>query len=111
MKRIFLAGVAVLLLTAPTLGQSTIITTAPAPVITIAPEQRTQIRTYVVERRVPAIPLRERVVVGATLPTEVELVAVPTEWGPDLVRYRYVYTDNRVVLVEPSSRRVIQVIE
>ena len=48
---------------------------------------------------------------GATLPTEVELHAVPNDWGPGLSRYRYVYSGDDVVLVEPSTRRVIQVIE
>ena len=39
------------------------------------------------------------------------MVEVPSDWGPDLVKYRYVNWDNRVVLVEPSSRRVIQIID
>jgi hypothetical protein len=36
---------------------------------------------------------------------------VPSDWGPELGRYRYVYSGDDVVLVEPSTRRVIQVIE
>jgi hypothetical protein len=39
------------------------------------------------------------------------LHAVPRDWGPVLGRYRYVYSGDDVVLVEPSTRRVIQVIE
>jgi hypothetical protein len=41
----------------------------------------------------------------------VDLVAVPSDWGPNLTRYRYVYSGDNVVLVEPSSRRVVQVID
>jgi uncharacterized protein DUF1236 len=113
MKRTLLASIAVLALTAPSFAQ--VVTTTPGPSVgasvTIAPEQRTRIRNYVTEHRVRPVTVRERIAVGATLPADVELVAVPGDWGPDLGRYRYVYSDDRVVLVEPSSRRVVHVIE
>ncbi len=79
--------------------------------VEIAPEQRTVIRRYVVDRNVAPAMIRERVVVGSALPEEVELRAVPSDWGPGVSQYRYVYYDNNVVLVEPSSRRVIQIID
>jgi Protein of unknown function (DUF1236) len=41
----------------------------------------------------------------------VELQTVPTAWGPRLAKYRYVYSGDHVYLVEPSGRRVIQIIE
>jgi hypothetical protein len=78
---------------------------------TLAPEQRTRIKQYVVERQVRPVTVSEGIRVGATLPATVELHAVPTEWGANLGTYRYIYSDNHVVLVEPSSRRVVQVIE
>jgi uncharacterized protein DUF1236 len=113
MKRILVAGIAVLALTAPAFAQTTVVTPAPSAgaTVTIAPEQRTRIRQYVTEKQVRPITVRERIAVGATLPTEVELVSVPGDWGPDLGRYHYVYSDNRVVLVEPSSRRVVHIID
>jgi hypothetical protein len=80
-------------------------------VLEIAPEQRTRIKEYVVKEQVRPAPLRERITVGAVLPTEVELAAVPETWGPSLQRYRYLYWDNHVVLVEPSSRKVVEIIE
>jgi len=55
--------------------------------------------------------LKERVIVGATLPAEVELRTVPTTWGPRASSYRYVYSNDNVLLVEPSSRKVIQIID
>jgi hypothetical protein len=72
----------------------------------IAPEQRTRIKEYVVRERVA--PVQERITVGATLPTGVELRAVPSDWGPWSSRYRYVYADEHIYLVEPSSRRVVR---
>jgi hypothetical protein len=89
-------------------------TSALAQTVVIEPQQRTVIRNYVVKERVRPVELRESVVVGATIPTEVELTAVPetiyTE-VPSLRPYRYFVWNNRFVLVEPSSRRVIQILE
>jgi hypothetical protein len=70
--------------------------------VEIAPEQRTRIKEYVVKEKVRPSVMKERVTVGATL---------PADWGPSVSRYRYVYHDNHVVLVEPSSRRVVQIID
>jgi hypothetical protein len=113
MKRTLLAGVAVLALAGPAFAQTTIVTPAPGPgvTVTIAPEQRTRIKQYVVQQKVRPVTVRERVTVGATLPAEIEFAAVPSDWGPELGRYRYVYSDDRVVLVEPSTRRVVQIID
>ncbi|MEA2934002.1 MAG: hypothetical protein QOD74_648 [Variibacter sp.] len=116
MKRILLASVAVLLMSAPAFAQTTIVApntglAPPAVSVTIAPEARTRIRTYVTEQKVRPVTVRERLTMGAVLPPDVELVAVPADWGPGLASYRYVYTNDHVVLVEPSSRRVIQVID
>ena len=79
--------------------------------VEIAPDQRTVIKEYVVKEKVRPVTVQERVIVGATLPGDVELLSVPTTWGPSVSKYRYVYHDNRVVLVEPSNRRVIQIID
>ena len=57
------------------------------------------------------VTVKERLPVGATLPAEVELRTVPSPWGPRLAKYRYVYSGDHVYLVEPSDRRVIQIIE
>jgi hypothetical protein len=87
------------------------ILSAQTTTIEIAPEQRTRIKEYVVKEKVKPVTVKERVSVGATLPADVELVAVPETWGPSVSKYRYVYSDNHVVLVEPSSRRVVQIID
>ena len=113
MKRAFLASVTIVALACPALAQTTTVITSspPAASITIAPEERTRIKTYVIEKRVRPVVVKERIVVGGTLPADIELVEAPADWGPDMVRYRYVNWDNRVVLVEPSSRRVVQIID
>jgi uncharacterized protein DUF1236 len=78
---------------------------------TLAPAQRTRIKQYVTQHQLRPVVIRDRVAVGATLPADVELLAVPGEWGPELSPYRYVYSGNDIFLVEPSSRRIIQVID
>ena len=84
---------------------------AQSTTIMIEPAQRAKIKEYVVQQRVSPVTMRERVVVGATIPDDVDLVAVPDTWGSGFSRYRYVYTNDHVVLVEPSSRRVVQIID
>ena len=79
--------------------------------VEIAPEQRTRIKEYVVKEKVRPHKLQSRVTVGATLPADVELAPVPETWGPSFRPYRYVYTGDDVVLVDPSSRRVVEVID
>jgi hypothetical protein len=84
---------------------------AQAVAVEISPEQRTTIRQYVVKQRVKPATISGEVRVGSTLPADVELVAVPSAWGPGLGRYRYVYWNDRVVLVDPGERRVVHVID
>jgi hypothetical protein len=80
-------------------------------VVEIAPEQRTVIRQYVTTHKIAPARVKEKFVVGTTIPQSVELAPVPTEWGPTFSRYRYVYTGDDIVLVDPGSRRVMQVID
>ena len=105
MKRMMMAGATALavMLSGQALAQSV--------EVEIAPEQRTRIKEYVVKERVAPVRMKERVTVGATLPADVELRTVPSDWGPWGSRYRYVYSDDQVVLVEPSSRKVIRIID
>ena len=86
-------------------------TQAIAQTVVVAPEQRTAIKEYVVKEKVRPHKLQSRVTVGATLPADVELSPVPETWGPSFRSYRYVYTGDDVVLVDPSSRRVVEVID
>jgi len=79
--------------------------------ISFEPAQRTRIKEYVVQERVAPVTVRERVTVGAKLPADVELRTVPAEWGPSVSKYRYIYSDNRVYFVEPSTREVVTVLE
>jgi len=78
--------------------------------VEVSPEQRVQIKEYVVKQKINPIRV-ETFTVGSTLPADVELQVLPENFGPTVSTYRYVYTSDRVVLVEPSSRRVVQIID
>ena len=103
MKRSVLAGLAALALFA---GSQSFAQSVGAS-IDLAPDQRTKIKEYVVKQKVSPITVKERIAVGTKLPADVELRPVPSDWGPSVSKYRYVYSDNRVYFVEPSSREVI----
>ena len=49
--------------------------------------------------------------VGGRVPADVELEAVPADWGPSLTKYRYVYSGDRVILVDLGSRTVVQEVD
>ena len=77
----------------------------------IATEQRNRIKAYVLKERVAPVTVRERMAVGVQLPADVELRPVPTDWGPSVTRYRYIYSNDQVYFVDPSTRAVVHVIE
>lgn len=62
------------------------------------------VRTYVREHRADPIYLDGEVVVGATLPENVEVRRIPD------YEYEYVYVNQVPVLVEPSTRRIVYVL-
>jgi hypothetical protein len=76
----------------------------------IADDTRPRFRSYVSERRVPSYRYEHEVRVGADLPSSgVTYYEVPSEYG--VTKYRYTVVNDRTVLVDPSSHRIIQVIE
>jgi hypothetical protein len=111
MKKLILAAAAVALMSTGAPAQTTVTTGAASATVQIEPETRTRIKTYVTEQKVRPVMTKERIVVGATVPSDVELVVVPPEWGPSLTKYRYVYSNDRVLLVDPGSRAVVQEID
>jgi uncharacterized protein YcfJ len=76
----------------------------------IADDTRPRFRSYVSERRVPSYRYEHEVRVGADLPSSgVTYYDVPQEYG--VTNYRYTVINDRTVLVDPHSHRIVQVIE
>ena len=76
----------------------------------IVAEQRPAFREYVVRERVPTYTIPDRVIVGATLPEAgITYYDVPQTYGAST--YRYTVVNGQTVLVEPRSRRIVQVVD
>lgn len=86
---------------------------AQAVSLDITPEQETTIySTLSTGGTIGAAPSNVTVAVGTELPREVELREVPATVKVESVRkYRYAVIGGRVVLVDPSSRKIVKVIE
>jgi hypothetical protein len=76
----------------------------------IAVDQRPAFREYIVRERVPNYAIPDRVIVGGVLPeTGVTYYDVPQSFG--VTPYRYTVVNGQTVLVEPRTRRIVQVVE
>jgi hypothetical protein len=76
----------------------------------IADDTRPRFRTYVSDRHVPSYRYDREVTVGADLPPSgVTYYEVPKEYG--VTKYRYTVVNDRTVLVDPGTHRIVQVIE
>ena len=83
-----------------------VIVTQPQQQVIVTPEQRTVVREYVHKHPLASVNLLGvELNVGSTLPDTVELREVPD------VQYRYAVVGDRTVLVDPSTHRIVDVIQ
>jgi hypothetical protein len=76
----------------------------------IAVDQRPAFQQYIIREHVPEYTVPDRVVVGSVLPeTGVTYYDVPQTFG--MTPYRYTVVNGQTILVEPRTRRIVQVIE
>jgi hypothetical protein len=76
----------------------------------IAVDQRPAFREYVIRERVPTYTIPDRVVVGGVLPEAgITYYDVPQTYGA--TTYRYTVVNGQTVLVEPRTRRIVQVVD
>jgi uncharacterized protein YcfJ len=75
----------------------------------LAGQQEPQFKQYVVTQKPPSYTYKEEVRVGAVLPQSgVTYYEVPAEYG--VKGYRYTVVNETPVLVDPGTRRIVQVI-
>ncbi len=117
MKHLMIVAVASLgLVSAAAAQTSTTVTTttggaaATTGAVTIQPEIRTKVREYVTTNKAKsvAVPSGFTVSTGAVLPESVEIQSFPSTVG--VTQYRYAVVGDQTVLVDPGSRRIIEVI-
>jgi hypothetical protein len=94
-----ITGAALLLSAGAVSAQTTIVeTTGAAP-----PDE---VVTYVQRERIPSVAVDGEVMVGYPVPRSVELRPIPSDR-----HFSYAIINDRRVIVEPDTRRVIRVIE
>ncbi len=107
----------VLLAAGPALAQSaaptpgTVVESPTPPVL--PPEKQTLIREQAKRQDLPVVQLSEPARIDMIIPEEVELIALPqdiTTETPTTTSYRYLITGDVIAVVEPQSRKVIQLI-
>ena len=79
---------------------------AAADEVIVTPEQQTVVKEYVHKHPIASVNvLGLELGVGSTVPDTVELQEVPD------VKYRYAVVNDHTVLIDPGTRRVVQVIQ
>jgi len=84
---------------------------AAADNLVLTPDETTTVHEYITTQKVTPVepPSGFEISVGATLPDTVEVHALDV---PQIkTKYDYVVIGNQTVLVEPGTRRIVQVIE
>jgi hypothetical protein len=77
--------------------------------LTFTPTERQAVRSWLKRQR--PTPVKERLSVGAPLPIDVESYPVPRDWGRSVARYRYVHAGKRVYFVEPTSGKIVLMVD
>jgi hypothetical protein len=73
-------------------------------------DERPKFHSYVVQQRHPSYQYGEDVRIGAVLPAKgVTYYDVPPEYG--VREHRYTVVNGRTVLVEPRTRRIVEIVE
>jgi hypothetical protein len=84
---------------------------AAADTLVLTPDETTEVQQYITTQQVTPVepPSGFEVSVGATLPDTIELHALNV---PKIQKkYEYVVIGKQTVLVEPQTRKIVQVIE
>jgi hypothetical protein len=109
-------GLVALAAASPSLAQTT--TTATGGEVqsgvALPPEKQSLIREQAKRSDLPVAKLDEPVRIGMVVPQETELLVLPQDAGtevPTTTTYKYLLSGDMIAVVEPESRRVIQLIK
>lgn len=105
------------LLAGPALAQSTPDVGQPVdpgkPAL-LEPDKQAKVREQVRRSDIAAAKLAEPAAIGMTVPASVALYALPEDSVtelPKITAYRFFVAGDRIAIVEPTARRVIQLID
>lgn len=105
MKTVLAASAMLLALSGVSFAQQSVIVTDPQPTgsVVVVPGE---VQTYVTEQRVPSVAYEGDVAVGTTLPGTVVVHTIPQQDG-----YAYTIVNQRRVIVDPETHRIIDVLD
>lgn len=84
--------------------------TAPVP---LPPEKQALVKEYVARSQPPTAAMGEPVTVGTSVPETAELFVLPQDnvtEVPRVTRYKFLRTSSGIAVVDPETRRIIQII-
>ena len=84
------------------------------PPVPLPPEKQALVKEHVKRSNVPATNLGTPVSVGTTLPETVALFALPQDAVtevPQVTSYKFLVTGDTIAVIDPGSRKVIQLIQ
>ncbi len=82
--------------------------------LTIEPAHGKLIQEYVVTERVQPVKVAIPLEIGTTIPDGIKLAPVPLGMVakvPEVRNYEYFVAGNRVVFVEPYTRKILQIVQ
>jgi hypothetical protein len=83
------------------------------PPVLLSPEKQAIVKEHVAQAQLPPVDISGPVTVGMEVPAAVVLFALPQDTVtevPTVTRYKFFATGNTIAVVEPESRKVIQII-
>lgn len=95
MKKLVVPTVSLFLALCSTVGAQTATVTVPG-----------EVRTYVLEQNAPSVTFEGDLAVGTVLPETVEIHTIP-----DQTEYSYVIVNDKRVIVNPTTRTVVEIVE
>jgi Protein of unknown function (DUF1236) len=108
------AGLVALAAASPSLAQSTGAGGEGQAQLALPPEKQSLIREQAKRSDLPVAKLDEPVRIGMVVPQETELLVLPQDAGtevPTTTTYKYLLSGDLIAVVEPESRKVIQLIK
>lgn len=85
-----------------------------SPPVLLPPEKQAIVKEHVKRTKVPLPEIKGPVTVGMAVPANVELFGLPQDTVtevPTVTRYRFVVSNGIIAVIEPESRKVIQIIK
>ena len=89
------------------------VATGEGSVVAFTKDQQLELKKLLAKQNLKESDIGQKVSVGATIPGNVELQRVPDSMGSVpavLQNYRYVMIESQVAVVDPNTRRIIQII-